>query len=196
MISIEFSRKNQDEHIIDGLRKGKKKIIKDVYENFYPHVKNHIIRNSGSEDDAKDVFQDAMMAIFQNVASKEFELTCQFKTYLHAVSSNIWKKRLRERRNNPVSMIDDFQEIPQEELEDAVLKMDRYKFYLKKFGEISEKCQEILKMFLNGVDMRRITEHFGFASISYTKKRKFQCKENLIKLIEGDPQYQLLMANG
>lgn len=195
MISIEFLRNNSDDTIIDGLRKGKKKTIKEVYENFYPYVKNHILKNSGSEDDAKDVFQDAMMAIFQNVSNKEFELTCQFKTYLHAVSSNIWKKRLRERKNHPTDASDEIHNIAQEELEDTVLKIDRYNFYIKKFNEISEKCQELLKMFLNGIDMKRIAAHFGFASVSYAKKRKFQCKESLIKAIENDPEYKLLVGN-
>ncbi|MEP0984323.1 sigma-70 family RNA polymerase sigma factor [Ekhidna sp.] len=195
MISIEFLRNNSDDTIIDGLRKGKKKTIKEVYENFYPYVKSHILKNSGSEDDAKDVFQDAMMAIFQNVSNKEFELTCQFKTYLHAVSSNIWKKRLRERKNHPLDTSDEIHNIAQEELEDTVLKIDRYNFYIKKFNEISEKCQEILKLFLNGVDMKRIAAHFGFASVSYAKKRKFQCKESLIKAIENDPEYKLLVSN-
>lgn len=194
MLSIEFSRKDKDQSIVEGLKKGRKKTVKEVYEKFYPYVKNHILKNSGSEDDAKDVFQDAMMAIFQNVSNKEFELTCQFKTYIHAVSSNIWNKRLRERKNRPTEIQDEIHDIAQEELEDAVLKIERYRFYVKKFNEISEKCRELLKMYLSGIDMKSIAQHFSFASVSYAKKRKFQCKESLIKLIEKDPEYQLLMA--
>ncbi len=195
MLSIELIRKNEDKKIIEGLRTGKKKTLSLIYEKFYPYVKNQILKNSGSEDDAKDVFQDAMMAIFQNVSNKDFELTCQFKTYLHAVSFNIWRKRLRDRKVVPLEFTDETYLLAQEEMEDAVLKMERYKFYLRKFQELSEKCQKILKMYLNGVDMKRITEHLGFASVGYAKKRKFNCKENLISLIEKDPEYQLLVGN-
>ncbi|WP_456459309.1 RNA polymerase sigma factor [Reichenbachiella sp.] len=194
MISIEFRRKNSDNNIIDGLREGQKKTLNHIYNEYFPHVRNHILKNSGSEDDAKDVFQDAIMAIFQNVSNADFELTCKFQTYLNAVSNNIWKKRLRDRKKNTVTLEEDFMHIAQEEIEDAVLKMERYKFYLRKFSEISIKCQELLKMFLNGIDMKSITEHFGFASVSYTKKRKFNCKESLVKAIECDPEYQLLVS--
>lgn len=196
MLSIELIKKDRDEDIVEGLRQGRKKTLNQIYEKYYPYIKNHILKNSGSEDDAKDVFQDAMIAIFQNVSNDDFELTCQFRTYLHAVSSNIWKKRLRDQMKTTSKTIDqDLVCFADEEIEEAVLKMERYKFYVKKFKGISEKCQEILKMYLNGVDMKRITAHFGFASVSYTKKRKFNCKENLIKSIEKDPEYQLLLAH-
>lgn len=195
MLRIELIRKQEEEGIVDGLRTGKKKTLNRIYQDYFPLVKDHVVKNSGSEDDAKDVFQDAMMAIFQTVSDEDFALTCQFKTYLYAVSTKIWKKRLRDERSQNLKTTHTVAQIAQEEVDDAVLKMERYKFYQKKFKELSVKCQELLKMFLNGVDLKRITEHFGFASVSYTKKRKFQCKENLVKLIEGDPEYQLLMAH-
>lgn len=194
MLSIEFRRNNSDKNIITGLKEGHEQTLNHIYNEFYPHIRNHILKNSGSEDDAKDVFQDAIMAIFQNVSNEDFELTCKFQTYLHAVSSNIWKKRLRDSKKKHISISEEFLHIAQEEIDDAVLKMERYKFYLKKFSEISEKCQALLKMFLNGVDMKSITEYFGFASVSYTKKRKFNCKESLIKAIESDPEYQRLVS--
>lgn len=195
MLKIEFVKKDKDSGIIDGLRDGQKGTLNDIYERYYPFVKDHVLKNSGSEDDAKDVFQDAMMAIFQNVSDKDFELTCQFKTYLYAVSTKIWKKKLRTQKNDKSDLSDSIEQIAQEEIDDAVLKMERYKFYQRKFEELSEKCRDLLKMFLNGIDMKRITEHFGFASIAYTKKRKFQCKENLVRLIEQDPEYKILIGH-
>lgn len=193
MLSIEFIRKDKDQKIIDDLRVGKKTTLNFIYQEYYPYIKSHVIKNSGSEDDAKDVFQDAMMAIFQNVSNKDFELTCQFKTYLHAVSQNIWRKKLRDKKDKYFEPVDDLS-IAQEEIEDAVLKMERYKFYTRKFSELSAKCQELLKMYLSGISMKTITERLSFASVSYTKKRKFNCKESLIKLIESDPEYKLVMG--
>lgn len=195
MLKIEFIKKDKDLGIIEGLRGGQKGTLNDIYERFYPFVKDHVLKNSGSEDDAKDVFQDAMMAIFQNVSDSDFELTCQFKTYLYAVSTKIWRKKLRGQKTNSEDINIDIEQIAQEEIDDAVLKMERYKFYQRKFDQLSEKCQQLLKMFLNGVDMKRITEHYNFASVAYTKKRKFQCKENLIKLIEQDPEYEILIGH-
>ena len=195
MLKIEISKGLDDESLIQGIKKGRKRTLLHIYKKYFPYIKSHILKNSGSEDDAKDVFQDAMMAIFQNVSNKDFELTCQFKTYLHAVSSNIWKKKLRDIKGQTLTEYQDASHLAQEEIDDAVLTLERYQFYNRKFKELSEKCQQILKMYLNGVNMKRITEHFGFASVSYTKKRKFVCKEKLIALIEKDPEYQILVGN-
>lgn len=195
MLHIEISKRLDDDGLIQGIRKGRKRTLLHIYKKYYPYIKSHILKNSGSEDDAQDVFQDAMMAIFQNVSNKDFELTCQFKTYLHAVSSNIWKKKLRSIKGKDFIEYQDASHLAQEEIDDAVLTLERYQFYHRKFRELSEKCQQILKMYLSGVNMKKITEHFGFASVSYTKKRKFICKENLIKLIEKDPEYQILIGH-
>ncbi|MCE7995562.1 MAG: sigma-70 family RNA polymerase sigma factor [Roseivirga sp.] len=195
MLKIELINRHREDTIVDGLRSGKKKTLNRIYKEYFPVIKDHILKNSGSVDDAKDVFQDAMMAIFQTVTDKDFELTCQFKTYLYSVSAKIWKKRLRDHRPTDLHTTSKIEQIAQEEIDDAVMKMERYKFYRKKFTELSEKCQQLLKMFLNGMDTKRITENLGFASIAYTKKRKYQCKEGLIRLIEQDPEYQLLVSH-
>ena len=194
MISIEFARKNDDQKLVDGIREGRKKTLREIYEVYFPIIKNHILRNSGTEDDAKDVFQDAMMAIFQNVSDTEFELTCQFKTYIHAVSSNIWKNKLRKKRNEPGMVSTDVHDIPMEEMQDAVNKIELFELYRRKFTHLSVSCQKLLKLFLSGVDMKQIAKHFSFASVSYAKKRKFQCKQKLIELIESDHDYQLLVS--
>ncbi len=195
MLKIEFIRSGKEDSIVEGLRTGRKKTLNQIYRDYFPVIKDHVIKISGSEDDAKDVFQDAMMAIFQNVSDEDFELTCQFRTYLYAVSTKIWRKRLRDERPTHLHTTGEVEQIAQEEINEAVMKLERYKFYQRKFKELSEKCQELLKMFLNGVDTKRVTQHFGFASVGYTKKRKFQCKENLINLIESDPEYQLLAVH-
>ena len=74
MLKIEFIRSGKEDSIVEGLRTGRKKTLNQIYRDYFPVIKDHVIKNSGSEDDAKDVFQDAMMAIFQNVSDEDFEL--------------------------------------------------------------------------------------------------------------------------
>ncbi|NVK85044.1 MAG: RNA polymerase sigma factor [Cytophagia bacterium] len=194
MLRVRISKSLDDDALIQGIRKGRKRTLLHIYKKYYPDIRSHILKNSGSENDAQDVFQDAMMAIFQNITNKDFELTCQYKTYLHAVSSNIWRKKLRNSKDKDFIEYEDASHLAQEEIDDAVLTLERYQFYQEKFKELSEKCQQILKMYLSGVHMKNIAEHFGFASVSQTQKTKSTCNENLIKLIEKDPEYQTLIG--
>ncbi|MDA0783512.1 MAG: sigma factor [Bacteroidetes bacterium] len=57
-------------------------------------ISNHVFQNSGNEDDAKDVLQDTLVALWQNVRKPHFELTVQLSTYLLAIAKNTWLKQL------------------------------------------------------------------------------------------------------
>jgi DNA-directed RNA polymerase specialized sigma24 family protein len=39
-----------------------------------------VLKNNGSADDAKDIFQEAMIVLFEKVRSGSLELNCQIKT--------------------------------------------------------------------------------------------------------------------
>ena len=70
-----------------------------------------------------------------------------------------------------------------------VEKNERHNLFRDKFLELGEDCQKVLSMFFNKIKMEVIMEKMGYASIGYTKKRKFQCKQKLVRLIEADPVY-------
>jgi RNA polymerase sigma factor (sigma-70 family) len=194
MLRVEISRTDKEQHIVDGIREGRKKTINHIYETYYPHIRTHVLKNSGTEDDAKDVFQDALMAVFQNVSNEEFELTCKFKTYLSAVSQNIWNKRLRSRKDKVFVPTDDLC-VPQDEINDAIQKYERYTFFREMFEKLKDDCKTILQHYFSGHSMKEISAKLNHASVSYTKKRKFICKERLFKLIESDQARYKALVN-
>ena len=69
-----------------------------LYRFYYPAIEAHIIRNSGSQADAEDVFQEAIVVLLQQIRRVDFVLTSSLKTYLFAIARNLWLKRLRETR--------------------------------------------------------------------------------------------------
>jgi hypothetical protein len=69
-----------------------------LYARTLPVVIRHICRNSGTETDAKDVFQDAILILVRNQRRAGFRLEVEAGTYVHAVASRLLLKRLRPRR--------------------------------------------------------------------------------------------------
>ena len=55
----------KDSLIIEELQKGNTKVFTLIY-NSYPLIENYILNNSGSKEDAKDVFQNALLVFYQN----------------------------------------------------------------------------------------------------------------------------------
>ncbi|MFT6842818.1 MAG: RNA polymerase sigma factor (sigma-70 family) [Psychroserpens sp.] len=183
---------------LDKLRKGEKELVKSIYDYCYPTISDWIRRNSGSELDSEDVFQEALVATFIKAKDPNFKLSCKVSTFVFSVAKNIWLNRLRT-KNRFVSTgteeMDQMEGSSPELVEEIVLQIDRQEVYTLHFNKLSTICKEILTQFFNGVSMTEIAKYHGFDHDSIARKRKFRCKQELISLVEKDPKFQLLKSS-
>ena len=187
--------KIEDRHLY-GMMAGNGKIIAEIYSRFFPKIRQFILSNFGNEDDAKDTFQEALLAFYNNASKPEFRLTCQFETYLQAIARKIWSKQLRTRKVRksalnqlPLALVTD-------DGEEAAIQEEKHRLYLKHFNTLSENAQAFLSLYLQGLDMKSIAQELGLASEAYARKRKFKCKEMLMKRIKRDEDYRRLIMEG
>lgn len=176
--------------IIEGLKDRDTKVLDYVYENFYQQIKVFVIKNSGSEEDAKDIYQDAILVIFKKASLENLTLSCSFSTYLYSVSRLLWLKQLEQKKQQKIiaEETDSFVELDTS-IAEIFEKNERYKLYQSHFQKLSYSCQKILELFLAGVPLKEIANILGFKSDQYAKKRKHQCKEKLIGSIRTDPEF-------
>ena len=83
-----------DEAIVEGIKARDNRIIRYVYKEYFPTIKFLITTNSGTDTDAEDVFQDAMIIIYRKVVGDGLILTSSFKTFLYSICRNLWLQRL------------------------------------------------------------------------------------------------------
>ncbi len=70
-----MSIKNQsDQETFLGLKSKDNQAYEIVYQFYYPSVKNFILKNSGSEEDAKDIFQETIFVLLEKVSKDDFNL--------------------------------------------------------------------------------------------------------------------------
>lgn len=84
--------------LIEGIRNQDKKTLQFIYAKYFPTIKRFIIDNQGSEQDAKDVFQEAIIIIYRKIKDGTFDLSSTFKTYLYSVCRFIWVKQLAKNK--------------------------------------------------------------------------------------------------
>lgn len=181
-----------DEAIIDGLKKRDSGIIRYVYKEYYPTIKFLITTNSGTETDAEDVFQDALMVLFKKIAREDLILTSSFKTFLYSICRNLWLQRLDRRvfRNEFLEM-EDLSELQDNlYLEQPEEEHEKYRLFQQHFLKLSEDCQKILQLFLGKTSLKEIAEIMGFKTEKYAKVRKYMCKEKLKNSIINDPNFK------
>ncbi|MEM7037240.1 MAG: sigma-70 family RNA polymerase sigma factor, partial [Bacteroidota bacterium] len=166
-------------------------VLKHLYASFFPRIGNFIKSNSGTEEDARDIFQDAVMVVFEKSRTPSFKLSSSLFTFLYSVCRNLWLKKLRKKDRQGVTLEQDLVSIddPVEMEASELTRHAQYQLYRKKFRELGDQCRQLMQLSLEGKRMREIVEKMGFSSEQYARKRKFKCKEKLIRLIRQDPEF-------
>ncbi len=185
-----------DDEILEGLKKRDNRTLQYIYSNHYDIVRQLIINNNGSDDDAEDVFQEALIIIFKRLKDEgQLELTSAFGTYIYSIARLIWLKKLRELRKMDVTELNremeeyiEFEEPPP--VQDKDLRMA---IYQRNLLLIPDDCQQILKLTAQNVKSKDIADKLGFRSESYVRKRRHFCKEFLINKIKEDEEYRGMM---
>ena len=176
--------------ILDGIRDQDKKVLHNVYAIYFPTIKRLILDNNGTEQDAKDIFQEGIIIIYRKIKDGNLELTSSFKSYIYSVCRFIWIKQLSKQKENIKN-----QQIylEYEDVEDVTVdeykKNEQYKLYQKHFQRLANDCQKLLQMFLQKVSLKIIAEELGIDSQQYIKRKKYKCKEQLVRYIKSDPNF-------
>lgn len=181
-----------EESLLEGIRLHDSDTLEYIYKKFYPAVRAFINNNSGNDDDARDVFQEAIVVLYRKVNDESFVLTSSFKTYVYAIVKHLWLKELESRKTSGVKLqVEGEFEVANETIERSMFdpKSVRFRLYQRHFLTLSEDCQKVLKLFFAKQSYKEISQIMGFGSEKYAKKRKFQCKEILIKKIKNDPEF-------
>ncbi|WP_109434202.1 MULTISPECIES: RNA polymerase sigma factor [Aquimarina] len=182
----------EERKILEGIVAGDEVIITTFYKQNLQYVRQYILQNSGNESDVEDVFQDALVLIYQKLKADSLELHSSLRTYFYGVCKNIWRNRLRKNKKMVITeeIPDDAESIPPAVIE-YIAQKEQEHVYRKHFLKLSDSCREILQLLFQGKSMKDIATITGYSE-GYTRKKKFDCKRSLIQMIEKDPIYQEL----
>lgn len=86
-----------DTELLEGLRQGENNVVSYIYKSSFPSILYLILANNGTEDEAKDIFQEAVMVLYDKVLQHDFILRSKISTFLYAVCRRLWLKQLRKR---------------------------------------------------------------------------------------------------
>lgn len=148
-----------------------------------------VLSNSGSRADSEDVLQEAIVVLFRKTNDPGFKLTSSIHTFIYSIARLIWLKEL-ERRSGKKSLDEDQHNIIDDHtLEYTIEKNERLKLFREKFEELGEDCKKVLRLFNLGTSMSQIASFMGYQSEVYAKKKKFSCKEALVKSIKDTKRF-------
>src|SRR5688572_1499449 len=97
MVFRSSSSMNEKE-IFERIRKGDEKALEFLYKKYYRMMTKLVITNSGTEEEARDIYQDALVVFWQKATSGNLVLTSKISTYIYSICQNLWRKEL-DRKN-------------------------------------------------------------------------------------------------
>ena len=187
-----------DEAIIEGLRLRSDFIIRYIYQTDYPMIRYLVMSNSGSDEDAEDIFQDSLIVIYKKIKTHCLDLNSSFHTYLYSVSRNLWLQKLTELRKIRVQLVEleNFAALPESEVAELHTEnLEKMRLYHQHFLTLNADCQKVLLMFMKNISLRQIADEMGYKTEKYAKTRKYLCKEELKKKIINDPKCHKFLSD-
>lgn len=177
-----------DSEIILGILNNSQSILERLYKAYFPMVLQLVVMNNGSEDEAKDVFQETVIVLYDKVQGGSFELSSKLKTFIYSVSRRLWLKRLTYKSRNSGN-IQDFEEtLPVEQDIEHHEERDRMFNHMESvLAHLGEPCKTIIEDFyINNKSMQEICEKFGYTNADNAKNQKYKCLQRLKKMFFSD----------
>lgn len=184
------------EEVLDRLKRHDEATIRSIYKSVFPKVRAYIEKNRGSRETAEDVFQEALISLYKSIQAPGFRIQTSLTQYLFSVSKYIWIKKLKKGAKHRGTYEVDEARIYEAVDEHMAMEDERHILLFEKLGMLSEDCRQVLTLFFQGFSMDEIARKLGYRTEVYARKRKYKCKQRLMKLIQEDPRYKELSGNG
>ncbi len=177
-----MKEKSTEEALLEGLGSSDRKAIETLYKDNYKMVQALVVGNNGSADDAKDIFQEAMVVLYERATSGNFELNCLIRTYLYSVSRRLWLKRLQHQNRFTLNDVEEESVPVEDDLADHERKDLEFDMMDKALAGLGEPCKSLLEAFyLQKRNMQEIASSFGYTNADNAKNQKYKCLMRLKK---------------
>jgi len=179
--TVEFYEKE----LLKGLAQNDRKAIEIIYTNHYPIIQALIISNNGTYDDAKDIFQEGMIILYENAKREDFILTSQLKTYLYAICKRLWLKQLQQKQRYTTGWAnnEDQSIIVNEALEIHEKQNATFELMDEALNTIGNPCKQLLEAYyIEKKNMDEIAKSFGYTNADNAKNQKYKCLMRLKKI--------------
>lgn len=168
-----------EKEIFERICQGDEKALERLYKKYYRMMTKMVISNSGTEEEARDVYQDALVVFWQKARSGKLVMTSKMSTYIYSVCQNLWRKELERKKR-----------LSHEEKDTAVHidtdRAERDKIIAACLNQLGETCRKVLMYYyFDELSMQEIADKMGFANTDTAKTKKYKCKEKLDELVKA-----------
>ncbi len=182
--------KETDEELVKMIKSGgaaREKALHRIYSD--SKIREKLIAmisyNNGNQQDGEDMYQEAIIVLDKNIREGRYRKEGNLQSYLFAIGKFLWMNQLRKKKPNLKENFTDA-ELPGDPIEpDHILLDEERKTKLQDLlSRLGARCQEILSLWQLSFSMEEIAAKLGMNDPSTARKAKYDCQQQLIKLIQ------------
>lgn len=165
-----------------------------IYRQYVDEVVAYLTRRQFHGEEARDVVQDAVINLLLGVQQGKFLGNSSLRTYLYAISKNLWLRRLR-RMGTEESYIQkqDDKDVDHTSPEVLIMEEDQKSGINQILGSLKEKCREVLLMWSQKYAMKEIAETLGYSNDQVVRNKKNHCMKELKEKVRTNPHIRELI---
>jgi len=178
------------QEILKGIIDNNRIIVQFIYDRYYHEIRKFIEKFGGSNDDAMDVFQDAIIVIYELMKRGEAEKIKNFRSYFFSICKFKWFNTIRDGKYTEITNVQLEELLPafeytqvSESLSEIIEKERRVKVYFNSFMQLTSVCQKMIRFVAYGWTIEDIAAEMNF-SVVYTYRKRQACLNKLTKLVE------------
>lgn len=157
-------------------------------------VKKFVLRMNGSVEDAEEVFDDAVVALCQNINNHAFEQRSKLMSYFFKIAQNLWFQLYRKRHPTLPLSNHEF-ELTETTVPDSEHLESLYELLEYGLGQLEEHQREMLRAkYLNDMSMKEIAETYELSNENIAKKYVHRFRQYLLDRIKKHPLYEQIIS--
>lgn len=185
--------KETDAELVHMIRTGgnaREKALKIIYTHskIKEKLASMILFNNGNTQDGEDMYQEAIIVMDRNIRDGNFRTEGSLESYLFSIGKFLWMNQLRKKKLVLKEKFYDHELIGQGIEPDHLMINEQRKYLLEDLlSKLGRRCQEILALWQLSYSMEEIAGQLGLHDASTARKAKYDCQQQLIKLVHQNP---------
>jgi RNA polymerase sigma factor (sigma-70 family) len=189
---MDIGRQFSDSEVIESMRAGNNSdaAIRYLYRANYRKVEVYVNQNSGTEEDAQDIFQEVVVTFVELVQQGKFRGESSISTFLLALTRNIWLNELKKRGRS--SLRDEKFEkgriIVEDDVSNYMVNREMRNQVMELFGKLGDTCKKILlAYYYESLTMKEILQQLDYENEQVVRNKKYKCLKQLEQILTSKP---------
>jgi len=163
-----------------------------LYKEYYHYCSSFVLKNNGNQNDARENFQDTLLAFYKNLKNPDFTINAPLRVYLYSINKFQWLNKLRKKGQMP---IDAFPETGEDSLpmlaasnEGVQQKVEleaKYEDIANCLDEIGDPCKTLIDLFFyKKISDKEIAPMMDY-TVGFVRVRRRRCIQMLKKMVKA-----------